>query len=164
MSSQWTRRKVLGAGVTTLAVGLGGCLGGGRTDAPGDDVSLAVADARQYSSPGCSCCSQYATYLRERLDGTLTESTPDDVAAVKRRHGVPDERQSCHTLVMGDYVVEGHVPAPVIATLLEDEPAIAGIALPGMPAGSPGMGGSKQGPFTIYTLEDGQSNGVFTEY
>lgn len=65
---------------------------------------------------------------------------------------------------MGDYVVEGYVPAPVIATLLEDEPAIAGIALPGMPAGSPGMGGSKRGPFTIYSLEGGQSNGVFTEY
>ena len=97
-------------------------------------------------------------------DGTLTETTLDDIAAVKRRHGVPDELRSCHTLVIEDYVVEGHVPAAVIATLLEDEPAIDGIALPGMPAGSPGMGGSKQGPFTIREFNEGQAGVVYAKY
>ncbi|WP_436927632.1 DUF411 domain-containing protein [Halosimplex amylolyticum] len=150
--------------VTTIAVGLSGCLSGGRSDASGDDVSLAVVEAHQYSSPGCSCCSQYAAYLGERIDGTVMETTPDDIATVKRRYDVPDELRSCHTLTVGKYVVEGHVPAPVIATLLDDEPELDGVALPGMPAGSPGMGGSKQGPFTIHEFDDGQASGVYTEY
>ncbi|WP_135366652.1 DUF411 domain-containing protein [Halosimplex halophilum] len=164
MSSQRTRRQVLGAGVTALAIGLGGCLGGGRTATSGDDVSLEVGEVHQYSAPGCTCCSEYATFLGEQIDGTLTETTPDDVSAVKRRHGVPDELRSCHTLVVEDYVVEGHVPTAVIATLLDEEPAIDGVALPGMPAGSPGMGGSKQGPFTVHEFDDGRANGVYAEY
>ncbi|MFC7139955.1 DUF411 domain-containing protein [Halosimplex aquaticum] len=165
MTPDWTRRNVIIASGAAIAAGLSGCLSGGRTDASDDDdVSLAVAEVHQYSSPGCSCCSQYAAYLGERIDGTLTETTPDDIAAVKRQHGVPDELQSCHTLVVGDYVVEGHVPATVIETLLGEEPAIDGIALPGMPAGSPGMGGSKQGQFTIHEFDDDQASGVYAKY
>lgn len=155
---------MIGAGATTLAVGLAGCFGADRTDAPGDAVSLAADEAHQYSSPGCSCCSQYATYLEEHLDGTLSKTTPDDMSAVKRRLSVPDELRSCHTLVIGNYVVEGHVPVSVVAMVLDDEPALTGIALPGMPAGSPGMGGSKRGPFTVHGFTDGLKSGVYAEY
>ncbi|WP_415378918.1 DUF411 domain-containing protein [Halosimplex sp. TS25] len=62
------------------------------------------------------------------------------------------------------YVVEGHVPTAVIATFLDEEPAIDGVALPGMPAGSPGMGGSKRGSFAIHEFDDGQASGVYAEY
>lgn len=62
-----------------------------------------------------------------------------DLAAVKRRHGVPPDLQTCHTALVGGYVVEGHVPADLIARLLRERPPVAGLAVPGMPIGSPGM-------------------------
>jgi hypothetical protein len=62
-----------------------------------------------------------------------------DLAAIKTRHGVPRALQSCHTAVSGGYVIEGHVPAPTIRRLLKESPKIAGLAVPGMPGGSPGM-------------------------
>jgi hypothetical protein len=68
---------------------------------------------------------------------------------------VPPELQSCHTAIIEGYVVEGHVPIDVVERLLAERPAIRGISLPGMPAGSPGMGGQKVDPFTIYQITDG---------
>jgi hypothetical protein len=85
------------------------------------------------------------------------------MAALERRHGVPSALRSCHTLVLDEYVVEGHVPAEVIATMLDEEPAIGGIALPGMPAGSPGMGEAKSDTFTVYTLGDSKTGDVYAE-
>jgi hypothetical protein len=125
--------------------------------------TLSVTTAQQFNSPGCSCCGQYASYLREYLDTTLTETEPEDVTTIKRRHDIPTELQSCHTLVLDEYVVEGHVPAEVIVTLLDEEPAIDGIALPGMPAGSPGMGGTKSGSLTVYELGGGKTGEMYAE-
>jgi hypothetical protein len=70
-----------------------------------------------------------------------------DLSAVKTKHGVPPDLQSCHTALVEGYVVEGHVPADLIVRLLRERPAVAGLAVPGMPAGSPGMespGGAKE--------------------
>lgn len=120
-------------------------------------------NAQQFNSPGCSCCGQYASYLREYLDGTLDETEMDDVDGVKRRHNIPAELESCHTLVLDKYVVEGHVPAEVIAQILDEEPPIDGIALPGMPAGSPGMGGTKSESFTVYAFTEGENGDVYAE-
>lgn len=161
MSSQWTRRRTLRLGATLGMVSVTGCLGGSSTDTWDIDEPLPVANAHQFNAPGCSCCEQYASYLRGNLTGDLSETVPADIDAIKREHGIPGEFQSCHTLVLGDYVVEGHVPAGVIATLLEETPAIDGIALPGMPRGSPEMAGEKGGTWTIYVI-DGDRSG--TEY
>jgi hypothetical protein len=70
--------------------------------------------------------------------------------------------QSCHTSVLGTYFVEGHVPMAALTRLMQDRPAIDGISLPGMPAGSPGMGGLKGAPFIIYALQGGYTS-VFME-
>lgn len=75
--------------------------------------------------------------------------------AVKAGYGVPVDIASCHTIDFNDYVVEGHVPIQALESLVSNRPEIAGIALPGMPAGSPGMGGDKAAPFTIYAFDDG---------
>jgi hypothetical protein len=155
MGRDWTRRQLLRAGAATAALGIAGCLGASSEEEWGIEGTLAVPSAQQFSSPGCSCCEQYAAYLREYLDTTLTETETADVTAVKRRHSNPPQLRSCHTLVLDEYVVEGHVPAEVIARLLDEEPAIDGIALPGMPAGSPGMGGTKSGSLTVYTIGGG---------
>ncbi|NHN42960.1 hypothetical protein G9C85_15170 [Halorubellus sp. JP-L1] len=163
MNRDVSRRGLLGVGASTVALGIAGCLGSSSEDEWDVDGTLAVSNAQQFSSPDCGCCHRYASYLREHLDTTLEETETDDVAGLKRRHGVPAEAQSCHTLVLDEYVVEGHVPFEVIAQLLDERPSIDGIALPGMPSGSPGMGGTKADSFTVYELDDGKSGGVYAE-
>lgn len=161
MTRTVTRRNLVRVAAAVGTLGVAGCLGDEGESEWALETPLSVSTARQYSAPGCSCCGRYASYLRENIDGDLVESTPDDVAAVKREFGVPGTLQSCHTLVVDGYVVEGHVPATVIARLLDEDPAFDGIALPGMPAGSPGMAGAKRKEFVVYVLDDGSSGEVY---
>lgn len=115
-----------------------------------------------YKSPACSCCHEWEAYMRAH--GYTVHSVPtDDMAAVKARHGIPEAAWSCHTAVIGGYVVEGHVPIEAIEDLLAQRPAIDGIALPAMPDGSPGMGGIKAGPFRILAIEAGATS-AFGDY
>ena len=86
---------------------------------------------------------------------TVQSVVTEDMSELKRQLGVPGEASSCHTAVIDGYVVEGHVPIQAVQDLLEGRPEIAGIALPGMPAGSPGMGGAKTGPFEVLSLVAG---------
>ena len=86
-----------------------------------------------------------------------------DIAQLKARHGVPKSAWSCHTTIVAGYVIEGHVPMEAIEDLLSRRPAIDGIALPGMPAGSPGMPGIKAGPFEVLAVDSG-STSLFARY
>jgi hypothetical protein len=107
--------------------------------------------ATLYKNPQCDCCEGYAAYLRQ--NGFEVEVKPtNDLAEISRKAGVPPELEGCHTMLVDDYVVDGHVPVKVIRRLLSERPAIAGITLPGMPTGSPGMTGKKTGPFKIYAV------------
>jgi hypothetical protein len=91
-----------------------------------------------YKSPGCGCCGEWEKHMRAH--GFAVESRlADDIAGVKRRLGVPDALASCHTAVVAGYVVEGHVPAQDVRRLLRERPRAIGLAVPGMPAGAPGM-------------------------
>lgn len=91
-----------------------------------------------YKSPQCGCCRTWVDHLRQN-GFDVTAQDVDDVAAIKTKLGVPSELGSCHTAVTGAYVVEGHVPAADIRKLLAQKPKVAGLAVPGMPVGSPGM-------------------------
>jgi hypothetical protein len=85
-----------------------------------------------------------------------------DLAEISRNAGVPEEFQGCHTKFVNGYVVDGHVLVNVIRRMLSERPAIAGISLPGMPEGSPGMAGRKAGPFMIYAVtKDGAAPTVY---
>jgi len=118
---------------------------------------LAVADfgAGQsitlYKSPNCGCCSGHAEAL-EAAGFTVTIEETDDLDLVKQTHSIPAGGASCHTSVIGDYVVEGHVPLEAIEKLLAEKPDIAGIGLSGMPIGTPGMPGRKIAPYEVYQL------------
>src|SRR6516162_3244164 len=114
-----------------------------------------------YKNPQCSCCEGYASYLRN--NGFEVEVKPtNDLAEISRKAGVPEKLQGCHTMFVGDYVVDGHVPVNVIRKLLLERPAIAGITLPGMPMGSPGMVGQKTQPFVVYAVtKDGKAPTVY---
>ncbi len=107
---------------------------------------------RLYKSPTCGCCDGYAKYLK--WNGYEVEvRNVADMSVIKKKYNVPSNLFSCHTVDFGDYVVEGHIPIEAIDKLLTEKPDIKGIGMPGMPAGSPGMGGSKKGPFNVYTIE-----------
>lgn len=100
---------------------------------PSDTLTVTVD-----KTPTCGCCRAWVDDLRAR--GFRVEAVDrDDLTMVKAANGVPGELQSCHTATVGGYVVEGHVPAGDIRRLLAERPAVAGIAVPGMPVGSPGM-------------------------
>lgn len=86
----------------------------------------------------------------------------DDHAEIKDDLGVPSDMRSCHTTLVKEYFVEGHVPVEAIHKLLDEQPPIDGIALPGMPSGSPGMGGDKTGPFVIYSIVAGKAQEFIT--
>jgi hypothetical protein len=107
-----------------------------------------------YKNPECGCCEGHAAYLREHGYAVTVQPT-HDLALLKRKYGVPDALAGCHTIIVGPYVVEGHVSAQTIGRLLRERPAIRGISMPGMPAGSPGMSGEKAEPFVIYEISDG---------
>jgi hypothetical protein len=110
-----------------------------------------------YKDPACGCCAAYGAYLREH-GFELEIVNTEDMASIKHAHGVPADYEGCHSLTIGDYIVEGHVPVATILRLLTEQPDIAGISLPGMPMGSPGMGGEKEGPFEIYAIGDNGSD------
>ena len=96
------------------------------------------AEVVVYKSPTCGCCAEWVTHLRRHGFRVRTEEVAD-LQPIKARHGVPGELQSCHTALVGGYVVEGHVPADLIERLLRERPKVTGLAVPGMPVGSPGM-------------------------
>ena len=104
-----------------------------------------------YKNPSCTCCGAYADYLRSNgLKVKVVEHS--NMTLIKQQYGVSKDVEGCHSTVIGNYVIEGHVPFLTIKKMLSDKPAIKGISLPGMPAGSPGMGGAKQGPFNILSI------------
>jgi hypothetical protein len=119
--------------------------------APGE----AKASVEMYKNPECNCCEWYANYLHNHGYSVVVRPT-HNLSLVRREHGVPDRLAGCHTLLVGGYVVEGHVPVATLDRLLSERPKIKGISLPGMPEGSPGMTGRKSGPFTIYEISDQQ--------
>jgi hypothetical protein len=107
--------------------------------------------ATLFKNPQCTCCEGYATYLRN--NGFEVEVKPtNDLTEISRKAGVPENLQGCHTTFVDGYVVDGHVPVNVVRKLLSERPAIAGITLPGMPLGAPGMTGTKNGEFIIYAV------------
>jgi hypothetical protein len=111
--------------------------------------------ATLYKNPQCSCCEGYADYLREN-GFEVTVKPTHDLSLMQRQYGVPEPLVGCHTTLVDGYVIEGHVPIDAVLRMLTERPAIKGISLPGMPAGSPGMFGEKEGPFTIFEFGRGE--------
>lgn len=112
-----------------------------------------------WKSPTCGCCSNWVDHMRAAGFEVETHDV-DDLSAIKAEHGIGLSHQSCHTATVGDYVLEGHVPADLVRKMLEERPGIAGLAVPGMPRGSPGMempDGTKDEYDVLALHEDGGS-------
>jgi hypothetical protein len=102
-----------------------------------------------YKSPTCGCCSKWVDHMREGgFTVEVTDLSNEALDALKAKHGIPRTAQSCHTGLVNGYVVEGHVPVAEVHRLLKERPSIAGIAVGGMPIGSPGMEVPGQRPQT----------------
>ena len=118
------------------------------------EATAAPPEMTVYATPTCGCCGAWIEHMRES-GFTVQVVYQDDLSAIRREHRVPAEVTSCHMGVVGGFVVEGHVPAAVVNRLLTERPAVLGVAVPGMPVGSPGMehpSGVVQ-PYDIYTFD-----------
>ena len=114
-----------------------------------------------FKTPSCGCCYGYVLFLEEEKFA-VKQTDMRSLHTVKKKYNIPLEMQSCHTSILGKYFIEGHVPLEAINKLLKEQPDIDGIALPGMPIGTPGMPGEKEEPFIIYQLVDGKSSVFMT--
>jgi hypothetical protein len=101
-----------------------------------------------HKDPTCGCCSGWVEHLQKAGFKTKVLDTKA-LDAVKQRLGVPDDLGACHTAEMAGYIVEGHVPAAALKRLLAEKPKAAGLAVPGMPVGSPGMEGGKPEKYDV---------------
>lgn len=99
-----------------------------------------MSSVEMWRSPGCSCCGKWAAHMeRAGYEVTINDSASAILDAIKRKTGIGGELAACHTAKVGGYVVEGHVPAQDVKRLLAEKPEAIGLAVPGMPVGSPGM-------------------------
>lgn len=115
-----------------------------------------------YKTATCGCCGSWVEYMKQHGFTVRTEDVTD-LTAIKVENGVPPGLQSCHTALIDGYLVEGHVPVEAIQRMLEERPAIAGIAVPGMPTGSPGMDvpGQAADPYDIIAFDRAGNTSVY---
>ncbi len=130
------------------------------------EESKSVSDlpiVRVYKSPTCGCCSKWVSHLE--ANGFTVEATDvNDINLIKSSFGIPPALASCHTAVIGDYLVEGHVSAEDIVQLLKQKPVIKGIAVPGMPIGSPGMEGRNPQAYDVISFDAQGETEVFSRH
>ena len=108
-----------------------------------------------FKTPSCGCCYGYVLFLKKE-QFNVKETDMRSLHSIKQKYNIPLEMQSCHTTIIGKYFIEGHVPLEAVNKILKEQPDIDGIALPGMPIGTPGMPGKKEEPFVVYQLIDGK--------
>ena len=144
-------------------------LGCSEADASPERSALAATAANQdlptvlvYKTASCLCCNGWVEHL-EAAGFTVDARNVRDIMSVKRDGGVPVAMSSCHTAIIDGYVVEGHVPADQVKRLLAERPDIAGIAVPGMPMGSPGMEGRNAAPYQVLSFTRDGEAAVFAE-
>ena len=118
-----------------------------------------------YKTPTCGCCTKWVEHLQAH-GFTVRSTNLQDLTEVKTKHHVPQRLHSCHTGVVNGYVLEGHVPATDVQRLLKERPAVAGLAVPGMPTGSPGMEvrGARAQPYDVIAFEKDGRTQVFASH
>ncbi|WP_372971360.1 DUF411 domain-containing protein [Marinobacter sp.] len=123
-----------------------------------------LKDIHVYKSPTCGCCTDWVDHLKD--NGFKVEVTEtNNLNPLKQDAGLPSSLASCHTAFIGDYVIEGHVPANDIHRLIAEAPKAKGLAVPGMPVGSPGMEmGDRKDPYQVLMFNESGQTRVFAEH
>ena len=156
--------------IILIAIGLGALVVAGiailrpKTPEPVAHVNEAGMSHKLvvYKSATCGCCANWTTYMK-KLGYQIDVVNTEELDTVKEKYGVPESLYSCHTTIVNDgqYFVEGHIPEEAVAKLMDDEPDIKGIGMPGMPSASPGMPGEKFAPFDISKVENNGKTSQF---
>ena len=121
-------------------------------------------DITVYRSASCSCCGKWLEHLKAN-NFNVKDMAMEDVLPIKQKQGITDKLASCHTALVGDYVIEGHVPANDIMKLLKSKPKVIGLAVPGMVNGSPGMEmGEHKNAYVVVSFDKDQKMAVFSSY
>ncbi|MGB3790636.1 MAG: DUF411 domain-containing protein [Phormidesmis sp.] len=173
MNRQFFRSKVFFAGLLAASLVLIGCTAtkdSGLSATAGNAVTATNAQAvlaseiTVFRSPTCGCCGKWIEHA-EASGFQVKDEVTEDMSAIKQQYGVPENLIACHTTVVGDYVAEGHVPIEDVQQLLSQKPDIAGIAVPGMPIGSPGMeSGDYTEPYTVFSFTESGETAAFAEH
>lgn len=148
-------------GVFVLLLGI--AMAGGSLAAQPTRGAAKAAHLVVYKSPTCGCCAKWVEHVNAAGFTSETTDLPD-VSPIKAKHGVPAQLASCHTSLVGGYVIEGHVPADDIRRLLRERPAVVGLAAPGMPAGSPGMDVPNSPPYQVLSFDKQGRTKVFATH
>jgi len=138
-----SRRRVLATALATVAAALLAPVPALRAESPAVTV---------YKTSTCHCCSKWVDHLRAAGFPVVAHDV-ENLDEIKALQGVPLALRSCHTALVGGYLIEGHVPAPVIERLLRERPRLGGLAVPGMPVGSPGMEGPNPEPYQVLAFD-----------
>ena len=142
--------------LSTIAIALllGACTGAAQ-----------ATSMTMFRDPDCGCCEAWAMQMRQGDRHEIATVDHPDMAPVQTQHGIPDDLRSCHTMVVGRYVIEGHVPVADVERLLAEAPEwVSGLAVPGMPLGSPGMEvGDTVQPYQVISFGNGRRE-VFASY
>lgn len=132
--------------------------------APASHPAPSAAVVTVFKDPNCGCCKSWVDHLRKHGFDVVAHDTLD-LGGVKRTGRVPEQLHSCHTAFVNGYVVEGHVPAADIQRLLREKPKVAGIAVPGMPVGSPGMEiGTRKDSYRVIAFSRDGSTRTFASH
>lgn len=134
---------------------------GGLVFAPRAQAQAPVRAMTVYKDPNCGCCEQWVDHVKKAGFAVTVRDTAD-MDSVKASFGVPSGLSSCHTARVGSYTIEGHVPADLIVKLLKEQPVGRGLAVPGMPMGSPGMEqGGRKDAYDIFLFDKTGKTRVF---
>lgn len=116
-----------------------------------------------YKSPTCGCCKKWVTHLKKEGFDVTTKDV-SNVKPIKNQMGVKSKFQSCHTAKVGKYFIEGHVSADDIKKLLKEKPDIKGLAVPGMPMGSPGMEGHRKDEYNVFAIDNNNNTTIYSKH
>jgi hypothetical protein len=148
---------MLGVSFLALALTTGAAR---RSPAPADTNKPTIT---VYKDPDCGCCKSWVEHLLKHGYRVDAKDTPG-MTGIKRTLGIPDALSACHTAIVNGYLIEGHVPAADIARLLKEKPEVAGLAVPGMPMGSPGMEGPRAEHYQVLSFDRAGKTKIFTSY
>lgn len=129
----------------------------------GINLAQAAERVEVFKSPYCGCCEKWVEHMRKAGFDVVTKDV-NDVPAARKLAGMPERFGSCHTAKVGGYVVEGHVPATDVQRLLKEKPKAVGLAVPGMPQGSPGMETNHPQPYDTMLVQADGSSKVFAKH
>jgi hypothetical protein len=127
------------------------------------ETKTAIAEITVHKKPNCDCCIRWINHIRA-AGFKVTIKDHGNMSSIKTDFGVEPELRSCHTAIVDGYVIEGHVPADEIIRLLQERPKVAGLTVPGMPQGSPGMESHNSEPYDILAFDNNRQTKVYASY